>query len=296
VKIRAPAKINLTLRVVGRRDDGYHLLDTIMVPVSLYDEVEIRKLRTGANKGKNGALSIRVRCAHPLVPNGAENLAYRAAHLLMTRAKSTQAVEIRIHKRIPVGAGLGGGSTDAAATLVGLNRLLKLGFSTRQLERLGLKLGADVPFFIRGVPARARGIGERLQPLKKIARYWLVIVYPGFPVATGWVYQNLPVKLTKPSVNTSIAASLTGSGKLPEMLVNDLESVTLARYREIGLLKGKLMRAGALGSSMSGSGSSVFGLFGSRRKAEEAFRRLRQEEESQAFLAHVLNRRLIEKA
>lgn len=289
MKIRAPAKINLSLRVVGRRADGYHLLDAIMVPVSLYDDVEIRKLRRVAEKKKNVLPLVKVRCDHPSVPDGEQNLAYRAACLLLAKAKSSQPIEIRIRKRIPVGAGLGGGSTDAAATLVGLNRLLKLGFSSERLERLGLELGADVPFFIRGRPARARGIGERLQPLRKFARLWLVIVYPGFPVSTAWVYQNLPAKLTKPSVNTSITTLLTGSGNLAEMLLNDLESVTLGGYPKIGLLKSKLLRAGALGSLMSGSGSSVFGVFETKRKAVQAFRRLRQEEESQAFLVHVLN-------
>lgn len=296
MKIRAPAKINLSLRVVGRRADGYHLLDTIMVPVSLYDEIEIRKVRLRVQNKNPTPPLIKIRCDHPSVPDGEQNLVYRAARLLLAKAKSGQSIEIRIRKRIPVGAGLGGGSTDAAATLVGLNRLLKLGYAARQLERLGLKLGADVPFFIRGRPARARSIGERLQPISPFARRWLVILYPGFPVSTAWVYQNLPAKLTKPSVNTSIASSLTGSGNLPEMLVNDLESVTLGRYPKIGLLKRKLLRAGALGSLMSGSGSSVFGVFSTKRKAEEAFRRLRQEEESQAFLVHVLNQRFIEKA
>jgi len=275
--------------VVGRRADGFHLLDTIMLPVSLYDDIEIRKLRHGAGKKRNSAPLVKVRCDHPLVPNDEQNLVYRAARLLLARAKTRQPIEIRIRKRIPVGAGLGGGSTDAAATLVGLNRLLKLGCSAEQLERLGLKLGADVPFFILSRPARARGIGERLQPLRGCARLWLVILYPGFPVATSWVYQNLPAKLTKPSVNTSIASLLTGSGDVSKMLVNDLESVTLGKYSKIALLKSKLLHAGALGSLMSGSGSSVFGVFKTKRKAVEAFRRLRQEEESQAFLVHVLN-------
>jgi 4-diphosphocytidyl-2-C-methyl-D-erythritol kinase len=296
VKIRAPAKINLTLRVVGRRADGYHLLDTIMVPVSLYDEVEIRKLRGVADKKSHVAPLIKIRSDHPSVPDDEQNLAYRAARLILAKARSGQPIEIRIRKRIPVGAGLGGGSTDAAATLVGLNRLLNLGYSSRQLERLGLKLGADVPFFVRGRPARARGIGERLEPIRHVARCWLVILSPGFPVSTAWVYRNLPVKLTKPSVNTSIASSLTGPGNLAEMLVNDLESVTLGKYRKIGLLKRNLLRAGALGSLMSGSGSSVFGVFNSKREAQQAFRRLRQQEGSQAFLAHLLNRRFIEKA
>ncbi len=289
MKIRAPAKINLTLRVVGRRADGYHLLDTIMLPVSLYDDVQIRKLR-GAARRDRAAPDIKVRCNHSMVPEGEQNLAYRAARLILDKAKSSQAVEIRIRKRIPVGAGLGGGSSDAAATLVGLNRLLRLGFSVHELERLGLRLGADVPFFIRARPARARGIGERLQALGRVARYWFVIVYPGFAISTSWVYRTLPPKLTKPRVNTSIASSLTGSENLAEMLTNDLESVSLGKYRKIGVLKKRLLRAGALGSLMSGSGSSVFGVFKSKQKASDAFRKLRQEEDSQVFLVHVVNK------
>jgi len=289
VKIRAPAKINLSLRVIGRRADGYHLLDMIMVPVSLYDEIDIRKLRRTTKSKKLALPEIKVTCRHPAVPDGEKNLAYRAARLLLAKAKSDQSIAIRIRKRIPVGAGLGGGSTDAAATLVGLNRLLKLRLSAKQLERLALQLGADVPFFIRGRPARARGIGERLAPLGRMIRPWIVIVYPGFAVSTTWVYRNLPRKLTKLSVNTSIATSPIAFDNLATLLVNDLECVTLKRYRKIGSIKQKLLRLGAVGSLMSGSGSSVFGLFRSKRRAEVAFRRLRQEEEAQAFVVHVLN-------
>jgi 4-diphosphocytidyl-2-C-methyl-D-erythritol kinase len=289
VKIRAPAKINLSLRIVGRRVDGYHLLDTIMLPVSLYDDLDIRKLRR-PTKGKNLAgPEIKVVCHYPSVPQDENNLAHRAARLLLGRAKSDQPIEIRIRKRIPVGAGLGGGSTDAAATLVGLNRLLKLRLSEKQLERLALRLGADVPFFIRSQPARARGIGERLSPLGRKFRPWIVIVYPGFAVSTAWVYGNLPRKLTKLSVNTSISASPTAFDNLATLLVNDLESVTIKRYRKIAAIKQRLLRLGAVGSLMVGSGSSVFGLFRSKRQAEEAIHRLRQEEEGQAFLVRVLN-------
>jgi 4-diphosphocytidyl-2-C-methyl-D-erythritol kinase len=288
VKIRAPAKINLSLRVVGRRADGYHLLDTIMVPVSLYDDLDIRKLRRTTKTKKLARPEIKVICHYLSVPQDENNLAHRAARLLLEQAKSDQPIKIRIRKRIPVGAGLGGGSTDAAATLVGLNRLLKLCLSEKQLERLALRLGADVPFFIRGRPARVRGIGERLSPLGRIFRPWIVIVFPGFAVSTAWVYGNLPRKLTKHRVNTSIAASLTAFDNLATLLVNDLECVTIRRYRKIAAIKQRLLRLGAVGSLMSGSGSSVFGLFRSKRKAEDAFRRLRQEEEAQAFLVHVL--------
>jgi 4-diphosphocytidyl-2-C-methyl-D-erythritol kinase len=159
VKIRAPAKINLSLRVVGRRADGYHLLDTVIVPVSLYDEIELRKARRPSERQfKFNDELIQVRCDHPSVPQDRTNLVYRAAALIMKKHRKAQPVWIRIRKNIPVGAGLGGGSSDAAATLIGLNRLLNLRLSTNQLEKMALVLGADVPFFIRSKPARARGI------------------------------------------------------------------------------------------------------------------------------------------
>jgi 4-diphosphocytidyl-2-C-methyl-D-erythritol kinase len=287
VKFRAPAKINLTLRVIGKRADGYHLLDTIMVPVSLYDEIDIQQRKTARRAAP--LAPIEIRCNHPQVPLGRDNIAYRAAELLMQKNKINRRVCIRIKKQIPIGAGLGGGSTDAAAVLVGLNRIWKLRLSVRQLERLALQLGADVPFFIRAKPARARGIGEKLTLLPKLRRRWLVLAYPGFPVATAWVYGNLPVKLTKVSVNTSIATPLESLDTLEKLLVNDLERVAIRRYPEIGRVKTKLSLAGAVAVLMSGSGSSVFGVFRSKRWAERAYRRMQREEGVQAFLVHVLN-------
>jgi len=288
VKIRAPAKINLRLRVIGQRADGYHLIDTIMLPVSLYDDIEII---TGKKIGKKTALKDRltVRCDDPLVPRGKKNLAYQAALHLLSREKIDRQVHIRIHKRIPVGAGLGGGSTDAAATLVGLNRLLRLGYTSKRLEGMSLALGADVPFFVKPVPARARGIGERLSPLRRVPRLWLIILYPNFPVATAWVYRNLPSKLTKAIANTSMNLSPGSSANLSKLLVNDLETVTMGRYPRIGLLKEELARQGAVGTLMSGSGSSVFGIFPSRRSAQRAWRRLRKDKGVQAFLVRVLS-------
>jgi len=181
---------------------------------------------------------------------------------------------------------LQGISIDA---LIGLNRLFKLHLTETRLEKLALSLGADVPFFIRGRPARARGIGERLRPLCGLANLWLVIIYPGFPVSTAWAYQNLRIKLTKPIVNTSINFSLENPANLRKLLVNDLETVTMGRYPRIGLLKEELARQGAVGTLMSGSGSSVFGVFPSKRSAERAFRRLRKEREVKVFLVRVLN-------
>ena len=288
MKIRAPAKINLWLRVAGKRADGYHLLDTLLLPISLYDEIIIEK---GRKSGNQNALRDRLRVSsdNPSVPQGRKNLAYKAASLLLNEKGIDESVEIRIRKRIPVGAGLGGGSTDAAATLVGLNRLFRLGYTLRRLEKISSALGADVPFFIRGMPARARGIGERLTLLREVPRLWLVILYPGFPVSTRWVYRRLSPKLTKAIVNTSINLSLGCSANLRKLLVNDLETVTMGRYPRIGVLKEELARQGAIGTLMSGSGSSVFGVFQSRGSAERAFRRLRKAREVQAFLVRVLN-------
>lgn len=228
-------------------------------------------------------------CDDPSVPQGRKNLAHQAAALLLKEKGIDEAVQIRIHKRIPIGAGLGGGSTDAAATLIGLNQLFRLGYTLKQLETFAATLGADVPFFIRGVPARARGIGERLTPLRGMPRLWCVIVYPNCPISTAWVYRNLQAKLTKAIVNTSINPSLGSAANLQKLLVNDLEAVAMGRYPRIRLLKEELARQGAVGTLMSGSGSSVFGVFPSKRRAERAFRRLRKEREVQVFLVHALS-------
>ena len=278
----------MRLRVIGKRADGYHLLDTILLPVSLYDEIDISKVRPidGKTASQN---RITVSCNDPLVPAGRKNLAYQAALLILGDARASARVHIRIHKRIPLGAGLGGGSTDAAATLVGLNRLLRLGYTSKRLEQMSLALGADVPFFVKAVPARARGIGERLSPLRAVPRLWLIILYPNFPVSTAWVYRNLPSKLTKAIANTSIDFSLGSPANLNKLLVNDLETVTMGRYPRIGLLKEELARQGAVGTLMSGSGSSVFGIFPSRRSAQHAWRRLRKDKGVQAFLVRVLS-------
>jgi 4-diphosphocytidyl-2-C-methyl-D-erythritol kinase len=259
-----------------------------MLPVSLYDEIIINK---GRKIVKKTALKDRltVTCDDPLVPQGRQNLVYKAASLVLNEKSINESVRIRIHKQIPVGAGLGGGSTDAAATLVGLNRLFRLGYTLKRLEKMSSTLGADVPFFVKGVPARARGIGDRLTPLRGVPRLWLIILYPKFPVLTAEVYRKLPLKLTKAIVNTSINFSLGSPANLRKLLVNDLETVTMGRYPRIGLLKEELARQGAVGVLMSGSGSSVFGVFQSRRSAQRAFLRLRKEREVQAFLVRVLS-------
>jgi 4-diphosphocytidyl-2-C-methyl-D-erythritol kinase len=287
VRIRAPAKINFGLRVVGKRKDGYHLIDTVMVPVSLYDDIAIASLKSAPQRTTSSP-RITVSCDHPLVPKDNKNLAYQAAFVFLRELRIDKPVRIHIKKRIPVGAGLGGGSTDAAATLLGLNRLFGVKCPLKKLLQLAEPLGADVPFFIRGIPARARGIGERLSPLRRFPRLWFVILYPGIVVSTQSVYSNLRLKLTKSTSNTSIIAHLTNRSQLGKLLVNDLEPVTIARYPQIGALKEKLLQEGATGALMSGSGSAVFGVFGSEAEAEQAFRRLRKHKGVEAFLTRVV--------
>lgn len=285
MKIRAPAKVNLYLRIVGKREDGYHLLDTVMVSVSLYDELEIRRPRPGQRAKRR----LTVTCDHPLVPSGRRNLVYQAASRLLHSKGIHSPVDIHIRKRIPVGAGLGGGSSDAAAALVGLNRFFRLGLKRAELLTLAASLGADVPFFVSGRPARAGGIGERLRAIAAVPRLWMVILYPGFPVSTRWVYENYPFKLTKNIENTSINFSRKGPAELASFLVNDLEKVAIRRYPLIGRLKRRLVEEGAAGALMSGSGSSVFGIFSTGQQARSAFRHLHKDRGVEAFLVHTLS-------
>ena len=286
VKIRAPAKINLGLRVVGQRDDGYHLLDTIMVPVSLYDEIHI--ITKSASEVRSSSSKLIVTCDNPAVPSDEGNIVFRAANLIIKENSIREFVTIHIKKRIPIGAGLGGGSSDAAATLLAMNSLFQLNYSRRRLKKRAYGLGADVPFFIDCRPARARGIGERLTPIESLPWNWAVIVYPGFPVATSWVYRKFAVKLTKPMANISIISLLRKSSGQSRLLVNDLESVTVARYPRIKSLKRELIAEGAAGALMSGSGSAVFGLFESRGTAARALSRLQKEDGVDTFLVRLL--------
>lgn len=285
MRIRAPAKINLSLRVVGKRRDGYHLLDTIMVPVGLYDEIEI----TRSKNLRRAPQALTVTCDHPLVPSGKRNLVYQAAELLLGERAAREPLRIHIRKNIPVGAGLGGGSSDAAATLLALNRLLRLKKTRRDLLSLAASLGADVPFFIHGRPARARGIGDEIHPLRFRRRLWLVILYPYFPVSTRWVYRNLSYTLTKGIENTSLNSPASSHRGPAGMLVNDLEKVVFRRYPQVASLKNRLLDEGAAGALMSGSGSSVFGIFATRERARKAFLHLRKEDGIQAYLSRSLS-------
>ena len=281
MKLFAPAKVNLYLRITGRRDDGYHLLDTLMVPISLGDDVEI-------SRTDGGPESLTLRSDDSELPLGEENTVHKAVRAFRERTGRRDPLAVHVRKRIPVGAGLGGGSTDAAAALRGLNDLLGTGLSVEELTALAVSVGADVPFFVRGEAARARGIGERLSPAGPLPGLWMVVLFPGFPVSTAWVYRNFRSKLTKPPNNNNLNRKLDTPHEVAEVLVNDLETVTIGRYPRIARLKDRLNESGAMGSLMSGSGSAVFGLFADEAGAKRAFASFKGEKDFRAYVAFSL--------
>lgn len=267
--VLAPAKVNLYLRIVGQRPDGYHLLDSLIVPVSLYDEITL--------EAEPGPPEITVTCDDPTIPADETNLVYKAAALFCREGGVQARVAIDLRKRIPAGAGLGGGSSDAAAVLKGLNTLLALHLTEDRLCALATRLGADVPFFIACRPARVEGIGERLTPVRLPLSKWLVIVVPPFAVSTPWAYRrfdHLPGSTKRPEPVTHV---LTEQWPAPEMLVNDLERAVLPEYPLIAAMKAQLVRLGAEGALMSGSGSAVFGVFQNHAVAQQAATRLNGE-------------------
>jgi 4-diphosphocytidyl-2-C-methyl-D-erythritol kinase len=259
ITITSPAKINLILKVLRRREDGYHDIASLMQKVSLADEMEFSPRREG----------IALACPGSHLPTGEGNLVVRAARALFAEAGFADGVEITLRKRIPTAAGLGGGSSNAATTLTVLNDLFQFGFDRERLIRIGARLGADVPFFLYDSTAWAFGIGEILEPAEPPPGMWLVLVNPGFEVPTKWVYQSLNLPLTKTPLKYSIP-SFSGIRELAAALSNDLEKVTVARYPVLEELKGFLLRQGALGSLMSGSGPTVFGLFENEPDAIQA--------------------------
>ena len=247
--ILAPAKINLCLSVLGRRPDGYHEVEMLMQMVGLYDEVNVSLGGTG----------ITVTCDAGTVPSGEGNIAWKAAAAMLERAGINTGLSVSIRKTIPVAAGLGGGSSDAAAVLVAANMLLGAGLARPELAEIGAGLGMDVPFFFHGPLAMARGRGEVLAKLPPLPPFWVLLVNPGFETSTAWVYKNLSLRLTK-KVDCNKIARLTVR-KIAEGLHNDLETVTAAAHPVINTIKAALVAHGAAGTRMSGSGPTVFGIF-----------------------------------
>lgn len=255
----SPAKVNLQLKVLRKRPDGYHDLATLMVPITLYDTLSFKPIDRG----------IVLRCPGCPDLEGRDNLAWRAADMLFGQAGYTRGVEITLEKRIPLAAGLGGGSSNAATALVTLNDWLSSPMSREDLITMGAKLGADVPFFVHGRAAWATGIGERLEDAPGLPPLHLLLVNPGFELATRTVYEGLNFALTKEPIHYSIPRFLSVRDVI-KGLHNDLEKVSVALYPVIGRIKDLLLNHGALGALMSGSGPTVFGVFRSEEETIQA--------------------------
>ncbi|MEA1935983.1 MAG: 4-(cytidine 5'-diphospho)-2-C-methyl-D-erythritol kinase [Thermodesulfobacteriota bacterium] len=275
---RSPAKINLHLRVLGKREDGYHDIATLMQRISLYDEIEFSPREKG----------IVVKCPGTPLPENEDNIVYKAAKSLFSQASCHSGIEITIRKKIPIAAGLGGGSSNAATTLITLNDLMKFNYSTENLMKIGAKLGADIPFFVFGKTAWAFGIGDRLQAAKNIPQLWFVLVNPRFDISTKMIYESLNLRLTNTTEKFSIRGFST-IGDIVRELYNDLEKVTLNLHPILKELKELLLSCGALGSLMSGSGPTVFGIFADKKGALKAEERLKAKEKWAVFRAHSIN-------
>jgi 4-diphosphocytidyl-2-C-methyl-D-erythritol kinase len=284
MKILSPAKINIFLHVTGRRPDGYHNLFTLMCPIGLYDEVSL----------ETDLEALSVVCSNPDVPDDETNLAYRAArHFLQQFASrhsmpQNSGLKISIKKRIPVAAGLGGGSSNAAAVLHGINHFFGNPFSVQELMAMGLDIGADVPFFLFGRPAVATGIGEVLEPFPNLNPYAVLLIYPGIAVSTAEVYKNLDLGLTNCEKKLKEVLLKHEAYDAAQHSCNDLESFTLSRYPEIRAAKKSLLNQGAVAALMSGSGSSVFGLFDDLQAASSAKHHLGEKKTWKLFLTEMI--------
>jgi 4-diphosphocytidyl-2-C-methyl-D-erythritol kinase len=261
VRLLCPAKVNLYLRVLGRRPDGYHELVTVMQPLTLADELTV-------TLGDSG---ITLNCDHPELPPGEGNLVWQAVLRFQQETQGQGGVEVTLHKGIPVAAGLGGGSSDAAGALLALNHLTGAPLNGARLHSLASQLGADVPFFLQRRPAVARGIGTRITPLD-LPPYWYVLLNPGLPLSTRWVYENLDLRDL-----SRLPDRETWDPDHPEKWVhNDLEIVTLRRFPHLKDLLGRLKGLGARAQAVSGSGPTIFGLFSSLEEGRHAAREIRR--------------------
>lgn len=282
-EIQAPAKINLFLQVMKRREDGYHELRTLMACIGLCDTLTLQ-----AGRGHD-----RLTCSDSRLPMDASNLVNKALSCFndaLTRETQIIPKKIFIHleKRIPMGAGLGGGSSNAAAVLNCLNRYYDHPFGQGQLKRMALTLGADVPFFVDGMPALATGVGEVLSPYSQLSPWGVVVIYPGFGISTAEVFKNLNLGLTKCEKQLRYSPFKHWKFKIGLHLCNDLETVAAKQFPVIEEIKKDLLKQGAMGSLMTGSGSAVFGLFADLQTAREAANRLGTQSGWQVFAAELL--------
>ena len=281
MKIKAYAKINISLDIVGKREsDGYHLLKMIMQNIDLYDEISIEKQKEG----------ITISCNKSYVPTDSRNLAYKAASLFKETYNIEDGVHIDIVKNIPVSAGLAGGSTDAAAVLKLMNKIFKVNASNEELMDLGLKLGADIPYCINGGTALCEGIGEKITTLPPFKDKILVLVKPSFGVSTKEVYKafNLDRVRVHPKTENLIEAMAKDDlYYVANNMKNLLENVTLRKHNILIKIKEDMNRYGAVGSMMSGSGPSVFAFFDDMLKAQRCYEKMK-ENHREVFLTRTI--------
>lgn len=261
--VRANAKINLSLDIVGKREDGYHLLEMIMQSIDLHDDVTLEESEEG----------IVLTCDKRYIPADSRNIAYKAAALLKETYGITKGVAIRINKNIPVSAGLAGGSTDAAAVLKGMNELFNLQIGEKELMALGLRLGADIPFCIKGGTCLCSGIGEVIEVLEPFQEHIILLVKPPFGISTKEAYGSFRLDKIKKHVETEKLISAMKRNDLTLMsyhMRNLLENVILAKHPMLKNIKQNLIRLGAKTSLMSGSGPTIYGIFDDMEKARKA--------------------------
>lgn len=270
MRLQAFAKINLGLDVLGKREDGYHEVRMIMQTIRMYDQLDMRKsVEPGIHLTTN----------KKYIPVDENNLIWRAAKLMMDTCGIMEGVSIHLHKVIPVAAGMAGGSSDAAATLVGMNRLFHCGLSKEKLMELGVQIGADVPYCVLRGTALAEGIGEKLTVLPPMPDCWILIGKPGISVSTKYVYTTLDLNTdtVHPDIDGMKKALEDGNlYGITERMGNVLQDVTIPAYPEVERIKEQMKTLGAVNAMMSGSGPTVFGIFDNEEKAQEACQKLRE--------------------
>ena len=291
LSLKAYGKINLGLDVLRRREDGYHDVRMIMQTVGIFDRVDlVRKEEPG----------IEVETNLYYLPTNENNLVYKAAKLLMDEFQVQEGIQIRLRKFIPVAAGMAGGSSDAAAVLFGVNKMFRLGMSTEQLMERGVRIGADVPYCILRGTALSEGIGEVLTKLPAVPQCQVLVAKPGINVSTKFVYENLHANDLRPEQHPDIDGMIQAIKdqdlkKIAGKLGNVLETVTVKEYPVIQEIKDKMVEFGAIGSLMSGSGPTVFGLFTNPKAAQQAYEELRYGESSglakQVYLTNFYNQK-----
>ena len=268
MELKAYAKVNFGLKILGKRKDGYHNIQSIFLPINFFDRIEL-------TVGARCTVPLRIEFISNSPPYGKDNLCVKSAELFLKRTKITTAVKIRLDKQIWIGAGLGGGSSCAAKTLVGMNDLFGNPLTQEELLELALKIGSDVPFFISGIPSFVGGRGEIITPLPALAEpIWLVLVYPNFSVSTKWAYSKIGNYLTKEEWDFKVLQDLFIRGEIKGVannLHNDFELLVFHKYPELQRVKEKLLELGALGATLTGSGSCVYGIFEKEEQMEDMF-------------------------